>query len=40
MPSDIIPLRESQLSIEDRVALFTHQRPADLGAFHFLPRGG
>ncbi|MDM0103443.1 enoyl-CoA hydratase/isomerase family protein [Variovorax sp. J22R24] len=28
MPSDIIPLRESQLSIEDGVALFTHQRPA------------
>ena len=28
MPSDIIPLRESQLSIdEDGVAVFTHQRP-------------
>jgi len=29
MPSDIIPLRESQLTIDDDgVALFTHQRPA------------
>lgn len=28
MPSDITSLRESQLSIEDGVALFTHQRPA------------
>ncbi|MDM0114029.1 enoyl-CoA hydratase/isomerase family protein [Variovorax sp. J22R133] len=28
MPSETIPLRESQLAIEDGVALFTHQRPA------------
>lgn len=28
MPSEIFPLRESQLSIEDGVAVFTHQRPA------------
>ena len=40
MPSDLMPLRESQLSIEeDGVAVFTHQRPAARNGMSFVKIG-